>query len=229
MMKSRIAAWLITCTLLAACATTPSGSTAPAPSTQTPLSVTRSSTPTARVLTRADQPGNADSQPLPQDHNESGSGTPVPDHADAINALPRVGQRAPDFTLKTLGGSSISLSQFRGKAVLINFWTSWCTACREESPLLESFYQTHQSDGLVVLGMNVTSQDTPDAASAYVKEMKLTFPIPLDVHGAVSDNYHVPGLPVSFFVDTQGIIRNIIVGQMQSDDLAEGLRLMGVQ
>ena len=228
-MRGRMAAGLIASMLLAACASPPAVSAAPTLTAQAAMSVTRSATPTARVLTRIDQAGDAGSQALPQDHEESSSGTALPSHADAINALPKVGQLAPDFTLKSLDGSSITLSQLRGKAVLINFWTSWCVACRDESPLLESFYQTHQSAGVVVLGVNVTSQDTLDAARAYVKEMKLSFPIPLDEQGSVANNYQVPGLPVSFFIDTQGIIRNIIVGQMRSGDMTEGLQLMGVQ
>lgn len=228
-MYSRVAAGLIASMLLIACASTPSGSVAPAPTFQATVNATRSATPTARILTRIDQADNAGAQALPQDREENGSGTAVPSHAEAINALPKVGQLAPDFTLKALDGSSITLSRLRGKAVLINFWASWCVACRDESPLLEGFYQTYQSAGVVVLGVNVTSQDTLDAARAYVEEMKLSFPIPLDEQGSVSKLYQAPGLPVSFFVDTQGIIRNVIVGQMRSGDMTEGLQLMGVQ
>ena len=229
MHHGRMAAGLIASMLLAACAGAPPSSTAPAPTIQAAISATRSATPTARVLTRIDRAGDSSAQALPQDHEESGSGTALPSHADAISALPKVGQLAPDFTLKALDGSSFTLSQLRGKAVLINFWTSWCVACRDESPLLESFYQTHQTAGVVVLGVNVTSQDTPDAARTYVKEMQLSFPIPLDEQGSVTNHYQVPGLPVSFFIDAQGIIRNIIVGQMRSGDLTEGLQLMGEQ
>ncbi len=228
-MYRRMAAGLVASILLAACAGAPPGNATPTRTAQTAISATQPATPTARVLTRTDQAGATGSQALPQDHEESVSGTPLPSHADAINALPKVGQQAPDFTLKALDGSSITLSQLRGKAVLINFWTSWCVACRDESPLLESFYQAHQSAGVVVLGVNVTSQDTLDAARAYVKEMELSFPIPLDEQGSVSNHYQVPGLPVSFFIDAQGIIRNIIVGQMRSGDLTEGLQLMGEQ
>ena len=203
--------------LLAACAgspvTTPATTLPPVP-----IVTTRQATPTARVLARADQSGNAATQALPSDHDESDHGTALPSHADAINALPKVGQAAPDFTLKTLDGSTIALHDLRGKAVLLNFWTSWCVACRDESPLLESFYQAHRVDGLVILGVNITSEDTLDAARTYVKEMQLSFPIPLDEGGSVSKQYQVPGLPVSFFIDTQGIIRNIVVGQMRSGD-----------
>jgi peroxiredoxin len=224
----KITAWFVTTLLLAACA----GSPVITPTSalpQAPIVTTRQATPTARVLGRADQSGDAAAQVLPGDHDENDHGTALPSHADAIKALPKVGQAAPDFTLKTLDGSTIALHDLRGKAVLLNFWTSWCVACRDESPLLESFYQAHRTDGLVILSVNITSEDTLDAARAYVKEMQLTFPIPLDEDGSVSKRYQVPGLPVSVFIDTQGIIRNIIVGQMHSGDLTEGLPLMGVQ
>jgi peroxiredoxin len=212
--------------LLAACAQSPSISPTQPPAA--PILSTRPATPTARILTRADEPGSAAIQALPDSHDEADASSATPSHAEAISALPRVGQPAPDFTLQALDGSPVTLSQLRGKAVLINFWASWCTACRDESPLLESYHQAYASQGLVILGVNVTSQDTLDDARAYVQEMQLTFPIPLDEQGIVTNRYHVPGLPVSFFIDAQGIIRNVIVGQLQSGDLAEGLQLMGM-
>jgi peroxiredoxin len=190
------------------------------------VSGTPAPTPTARILNRTDQQGTLPN--LLQEHDDIPSGTPDPNHTAAIQALPRVGQPAPDFTLKTLEGSTVSLSGLRGKPVVMNFWTSWCVACREEAPILQKAYAANQAHGLVILGMNVMSQDTPAAAREYVAGMKLTFPVPIDEQGTVAESYRVPGLPVTFFIDDQGVIRNVIVGQMRSVDLIEGLKLIGM-
>lgn len=206
--------------LLTSCA----GIVAPA----SPLPTISGPTPTARVLARAAGPGNQQAAMLERAAGPDPITTVDPNHAAAIQALPKVGQLAPDFTLQTLGGTTVRLSQWRSRPVIINFWATWCVACRAESTLLERTYQQKATQGLVVLGVNVTQEDTLASVRNYVTTSALTFPITLDSHGAVTDAYHVPGLPVTFFIDAQGIIRNVIVGQMHNVDLIEGLKLIGV-
>jgi thiol-disulfide isomerase/thioredoxin len=109
--------------------------------------------------------------------------------------------------------------------VLINFWASWCTACRAEAPELQQLYTQYKGQGLVILGVNVTQQDTVADAEAYVDEFKMTFPVPMDEQGEVTKAYRVPGLPTSFFIDPQGIIRNVIMGQMSRRTMLESLEL----
>jgi cytochrome c biogenesis protein CcmG/thiol:disulfide interchange protein DsbE len=132
---------------------------------------------------------------------------------------PRQGFLAPDFNTPTLDGGQISLSDFRGRPVLINIWASWCPPCKTEMPTLESVYRAYQDQGLAILAVNTTNQDTLQAAETFVKANKLTFPILIDVDGAVSQLYQLKSLPTSFFVDRAGVIQEVIVGGPMSEAL----------
>ena len=112
---------------------------------------------------------------------------------------PRKGFSAPDFTLDLLGGGQVTLSELRGKVVVINLWASWCPPCRAEMPAIEKMYQTYRDLGVVALGVNTTYQDSEPDAAAFVREYGLTFPIPLDRDGSVSQRYALSGLPTTFF------------------------------
>jgi peroxiredoxin len=126
-----------------------------------------------------------------------------------------VGQRAPDFTLKTLDGGMVTLSDLQGKPVLLNFWASWCPPCRAEMPDLVRVYEVRKADNLVVLAINLTYQDTIPDAQAFVKEFKMPFPVLLDATGSVArDQYGLRGLPMSFFVDRHGVIVRRQIGAM---------------
>jgi peroxiredoxin len=142
-------------------------------------------------------------------------GTAAP--ASAAPPSPRQGFAAPDFTLETLDGSLLTLSELRGRPVMLNLWASWCLPCRVEMPAIERVYQRHREDGLVVVGLNVTSQDSETAARAFVQEFGLTFPIVLDRDGAASARYELMGLPSTYFIDRDGIIRQVIIGGPMSE------------
>ena len=114
-------------------------------------------------------------------------------------SAPRQGFSALDFTLDLLGGGQVTLSELRGKVVMINLWASWCPPCRAEMPAIEKMYQTYRDLGVVVLGVNTTYQDSEPDAAAFVREYGLTFPIPLDRDGSVSQRYALSGLPTTFF------------------------------
>lgn len=129
---------------------------------------------------------------------------------------PREGFSAPDFTLDLLGGGQVTLSELRGKVVMINLWASWCIPCRVEMPEIERVYQAYQDQGLVVLAVNSTFQDSERDAAAFVQELGLTFPIPLDRTGAVGQRYRLRALPSTFFVDRQGVIRSAVFGTMNA-------------
>lgn len=135
----------------------------------------------------------------------------------AVPPNPRTGFSAPDFTLETLEGDKLTLSELRGHPVLLNLWASWCLPCRVEMPAIERVYQRHRGDGLVVVGMNVTSQDSEAAARAFAQEFGLTFPIVLDRDGGASARYEVMGLPSTYFIDRGGTIRNVIIGGPMSE------------
>lgn len=125
---------------------------------------------------------------------------------------PREGFLAPDFTLDTLDGTKVTLSELRGKIVLINLWATWCPPCRAEMPALENAYKQYKDSGVVVLGLNVTNQDSEKDIPPFVDEFGLTFPILLDRDGSVSALYQLKGLPTTYFVNREGIIRTVVVG-----------------
>jgi peroxiredoxin len=134
---------------------------------------------------------------------------------------PREGFQAPDFTLDTLDGGQMTLSDLRGKVVMVNLWASWCPPCRDEMPAIENVYQTNKTQGLEVLAVNVTNQDSEAAAAAFVREMGLSFPVLLDRHGAVSRRYQLRALPTTFFIDRKGVIRAIVPGGPMSESLIQ--------
>ena len=133
----------------------------------------------------------------------------------------RAGFSAPDFTLDRLGGGQMVLSGLRGKAVIVNLWASWCPPCRAEMPALEKVYRAYQDQGLEVLAVNTTAQDSEAAAAAFARDFGLTFPILLDRTGAVSNRYLLRGLPTTFFIDRQGVIREVVVGGPMSEAVIE--------
>ncbi|MBI2844922.1 MAG: redoxin domain-containing protein [Chloroflexi bacterium] len=136
------------------------------------------------------------------------------------------GAPAPDFTLDTLDGGQVTLSDLRGQAVVINFWTSWCGPCRIETPLLVETYNKYREQGLVILGLNITKLDNLDDVKAFVEEFTVLYPIPLDKTGEVSQDYQVLGLPTTFFVDRQGIIRKIYTGLLNESLIDDFLSLV---
>jgi peroxiredoxin len=137
----------------------------------------------------------------------SAIGSPV-----SSSPSPREGFYAPDFTLDTLIGEQVQLSSLRGKIVVINFWTTWCPPCRAETPALETSYEAYKDSDVVVLGANLTDQDSLKEVESFVQEFGLTYPILLDRDGAVGLLYQLNGLPSTFFINRQGVIRTVVVG-----------------
>lgn len=134
---------------------------------------------------------------------------------------PREGFSAPDFTLDSLDGGQTTLSDLRGQIVLVNLWASWCLPCRAEMPAIERVYRSYKDLGLEVLAVNATNQDSVDAAMAFVQERGLTFPVLLDRTGSTSAAYNLRGLPSSFFIDRQGVIRSVVIGGPMSEALIQ--------
>ena len=125
---------------------------------------------------------------------------------------PREGFPAPDFTLNTVGGGSATLSAFRGQVVILNLWASWCSPCRAEMPAIQQVYLANRERGLEVLAVNSTLQDSATDAQAFAQDLGLTFPLLLDVDGAVSRSYLLRALPSTFFIDRKGLIRTVVFG-----------------
>lgn len=144
-----------------------------------------------------------------------------PDAAQAMSekALPLPGHRAPDFTLPSLAGEPVALSDLRSRVVLVNIWATWCPSCRAEMPAIEAVYQRYRDRGFTVLAVN---QMEPQVAVAYfVRELGLTFPIVLDSRGSVSQLYRVRALPTTFFIGRDGMIRDMLIGGPMNEAFIE--------
>ncbi|MFN8526062.1 MAG: TlpA disulfide reductase family protein [Chloroflexota bacterium] len=144
---------------------------------------------------------------LPDDET-SVSGVDVESRA----ATPRIGEVSPDFTLDGLDARPIALSSLRGQPVLINFWASWCPPCRGEMPDLEEVRRDYAAAGLVVLAVNL--REEAPTAQRYADALGLGFPVVLDRTARVAARYNVTGLPTSYFVGPDGVIRDLNVGAL---------------
>ncbi|MBZ0155874.1 MAG: TlpA family protein disulfide reductase [Alphaproteobacteria bacterium] len=122
------------------------------------------------------------------------------------------GSAAPDFTLPDISGKKISLSEGKGKVVLLNFWATWCGPCRAEMPSLVNLYRELREKGLVVLAVSVDTTVKP--VQVFAAEKSLPFPVLLDTDKEVYfDKYAVFGLPTSFLIDRKGMIVEKIMGE----------------
>lgn len=132
---------------------------------------------------------------------------------------PRRGFLAPDFTLQTTTGETIRLANLRGQAVLVNLWAAWCPPCRAEMPAIQKMYEEYKDQGFVVLAVNMTWQDDPAAVAPFVQKYGLTFPVLLEPSGAAARLYELRSLPSSFFIDRQGVIREVVIGGPMAEAL----------
>jgi thiol-disulfide isomerase/thioredoxin len=123
---------------------------------------------------------------------------------------------APVFTLASNGGGPLSLSQYKGQVVMINFWASWCGPCRQEMPLLESIYKKYRQMGFTLLGVNV-EPDT-QAANEWLKQTPVSFPILYDKDSKVSKLYEVAGMPSTVLIDRSGKLRMLHRGYKSGDE-----------
>lgn len=132
---------------------------------------------------------------------------------------PREGFLAPDFSLQTLEGETVTLSDLRGQAVLVNLWATWCPPCRAEMPAMQKLYEEYKDDGFVVLAINMTYQDNAPAIDPFVRENKLAFPILIEPTGEVAEKYELRSLPSSFFINREGLIQEVVIGGPMSEAL----------
>jgi len=124
----------------------------------------------------------------------------------------QVGDAAPNFTLTTLDGKQVSLSNYRGNPVMLNFWYTTCPGCLDEIPGMQKFYASQQAAGkdLVILGIN--SVDDAQSAQQFVQQEGMTYSVVLDNQQQVAMLYNLTATPTSYFIDRQGIIRSVYVG-----------------
>jgi peroxiredoxin len=133
------------------------------------------------------------------------------------------GQMAPDFQLSSLDGRQVKLSSYRGKAVLLNFWASWCGPCKVEMPWFAELQQRYHQQGLEVIGVSVDNEGK-DKIAAFVKEMHANYTILLGTD-EVSDAYGgIQGLPTSFYIDRNGKIVNQVAGLISEDEIEDNVK-----
>ncbi len=124
---------------------------------------------------------------------------------------------APDFALERLDGDGVlQLSSLRGKAVVLNFWASWCSPCKEEAPFLEQLWRSKRDRGLVVLGLD--AKDFRGDARRFARRFGLTFPLVFDGPGGVVDPYGVKGFPETFVIDREGRVVAAFAGAVNGED-----------
>ncbi|MFN0094203.1 MAG: TlpA family protein disulfide reductase [Dehalococcoidia bacterium] len=133
-------------------------------------------------------------------------------------AAARLGRAVPNFRLPTLDGGAVTLTDYRGKWIVLNFWASWCGPCRGETPDLQHLWERAGGPNLVVVGVN--QQETPDAVRRFVDELQPAYPILLDRTGDVSEAFAVgSGLPVTMLIDPSGVLVRVYPGRITAGEL----------
>jgi len=131
-------------------------------------------------------------------------------------AGPSAAAPAPAFTLASRAGQDVSLTQYKGNVVMINFWASWCGPCRQEMPLLESIYKKYNKMGFTMIGVNV--EPDSNAANEWLKATPVSFPILYDRDSKVSKLYDVAGMPSTVIIDRNGKLRVLHRGYKAGDE-----------
>ncbi|MSQ76897.1 MAG: redoxin domain-containing protein [Nitrospiraceae bacterium] len=133
--------------------------------------------------------------------------------------VPAAGMPAAEFTLTDLEGRQQSLSQYRGKVVLLNFWATWCKPCTTEMPAMQATFDKLRGKGFVVLAVNELEDD--EKVRAHIRDYKHTFPVLMDRENRVANLYGVYGLPVSVFIDEAGVVQAYIKGGLLTEQKIE--------
>lgn len=134
------------------------------------------------------------------------------------SAPPRAGDALPSLTATTLDGESVALADYRGEAVLLNLWATWCPPCRAEMPYFQRLSREYGPRGLAVVGVSVDNAGARDLLEAFLVEAGVDYDILLDPGMVSMDELGVLGLPATFLVDTEGVVRHMRAGPVQEGD-----------
>jgi len=121
------------------------------------------------------------------------------------------GSQAPNFTLSLMNGGEVSLDDYKGKVVLLNIWATWCNPCRDEMPYMEQLYQSMEGKPFEILAASIDTRGSKDV-EPFVNMLGLTFPVLLDSDKKVNNMYQATGVPETFIIDKNGIVRQHILG-----------------
>ena len=136
-----------------------------------------------------------------------------------VQAGPRESGMAPDFTITGFDGRTVTLSELRGQVVIVNFWASWCTPCREEAAYLEQTWRKYKSQRVVLIGVDWA--DTEKEALAYIDEFDITYLNGPDIGTRAAQAYNIQGVPETFFVARNGELRGVHIGALIPPQLDE--------
>lgn len=131
----------------------------------------------------------------------------------------RKGDTPPDFTLTTMDGKEVTLSDYKGKKVILNFWASWCPPCKAEMPHMQKYYDKKaEEQNFEILAVNLTSEEKGDRlVEKFLQSYGITFPVPMDEKGDIALKYQVITIPSTFILNTDGQIEHSIIGPMNED------------
>jgi thiol-disulfide isomerase/thioredoxin len=141
-------------------------------------------------------------------------------------AVPEINAPAPGFALESLSGDTLSLSDFKGKPVIINYWATWCIPCKVEMPLLQRYANQYQND-LIVLAVN--DGEPVEKVKSFVQGLNLTLPVLLDPNETVTQLYRIRGFPSTMFIDRDGKIRYQHIGILNEEELKGYLSELGIK
>jgi cytochrome c-type biogenesis protein len=129
-----------------------------------------------------------------------------------------IGAPVPAYASKTVEGDEIRLADLRGNVVLVNIWATWCKPCREEIPALETLYQRHRADGFEVIGVSIDAPSEAGRLRPFVTELGATYPLWHDPDDRVSSTFLALGVPASYLIDREGVLRWRHMGPVRADD-----------
>ena len=131
---------------------------------------------------------------------------------------PQINEAARDYAATTLQGETVSLESLRGQVVLLNLWATWCGPCRMETPYLQSVYEEYKDDGFEIVGISMDTGDAADDVAMFVDEYAVTYTILHDPTMQGMELYQVLGLPATFLIDREGVLRWMRYGPIPEDD-----------
>lgn len=145
-----------------------------------------------------------------------------------VNADDLTGKSAPAFSTQDIDGKEITLSDYRGKVVLLDFWASWCMPCREEFPFLVKFYRKHQKEDFIILAVNIDDKEENMRSFLTKNHATNVFPVIFDREKSIPPMYELESMPTSIFIDKKGIIRFTHTGfnDTRKDEFQEELQTL---
>jgi thiol-disulfide isomerase/thioredoxin len=165
-------------------------------------------------------PGAGGSSPAPAPSGVGASASPSP--SGSVSPFPLVGKPAPPLTAPQVGGGTIDLAALRGKPIWLVFTGTYCPPCRDEYPVMNAFAARYADTGLVVIAVHV--REGEDVVAPFISSLNVVFPVGLDADGSRARAWDAAVLPLHYFIDAQGIVRDAALGGIGPDVMARGLQ-----